>query len=408
MALRAHHACYVDESKEHETTSQAEEEEKEADSTLLSMAKIEQTLEKKIKEGEYKLIETPRVRSPLWQLFSKFSKSNGSTVDGWIYCKQCKHVLKFYSSCTTNLRRHTCWKNNFLHREKSSKSWCQIGGGSKQRRKGQVFSQNYEVQNFHKTVVEKIENGLYKLHKNQEESGNPLWNKFAFVFQDNQTILNGWVYCCQCGSMVKYLSCEDVKNLRQHKCKNAQDSSEEREDSETQNSDTDLRNETEGQIVRKLQEGVYKLKIMNGRLKNQQLLKVFAFVTKANGIMLGYYCCLKCSKLYKFTEKKKVMENHECFQEYLEEKRRNLEKIREARSKLPKTSSTTSNVQQPLLYVVDEVENSTEDIIDDSQIPVINAVDEEYETDYRTIEIDPYSICPNGDTSDEDEDIFYI
>lgn len=44
-------------------------------------------------------------------VFAEIKKNDGSTLEGFIYCRKCKHLLNFNGKQTSILMRHKCFVN---------------------------------------------------------------------------------------------------------------------------------------------------------------------------------------------------------------------------------------------------------------------------------------------------------
>lgn len=63
-----------------------------------------------IDNGTYKLTQK-RGKSAVWSVFTEIKWSDGSTLEGFVYCRKCKHLLKFNGKQKSNLMRHKCFAN---------------------------------------------------------------------------------------------------------------------------------------------------------------------------------------------------------------------------------------------------------------------------------------------------------
>lgn len=58
--------------------------------------------------GAYSLSPQRKGKSFIWNILSKILKEDGSTVEGFVYCRSCRKVLKYCRNQTSNLNRHKC------------------------------------------------------------------------------------------------------------------------------------------------------------------------------------------------------------------------------------------------------------------------------------------------------------
>lgn len=62
----------------------------------------------KIQSGVYTLSQKRKGRSHIWNVLAEIQKEDGNFLDGLVYCRVCKQLLKYSASQTSNLNRHKC------------------------------------------------------------------------------------------------------------------------------------------------------------------------------------------------------------------------------------------------------------------------------------------------------------
>lgn len=80
---------------------------------------IEEYVERKLKSGTYKLMDNERGTSAMWSIFARIGEENGSVLDGFIYCRQCKGLIKYSRKIKSQAYRHKCYAE-----QKKNKAIC--------------------------------------------------------------------------------------------------------------------------------------------------------------------------------------------------------------------------------------------------------------------------------------------
>nr|AAD03082.1 putative transposase [Bactrocera tryoni] len=75
------------------------------------MAEKEDSIGCKIANGSYSLSGKRKGRSFVWNILSEILKPDGTLLEGFVYCRTCLKVLKYYNGQTSNLIRHPCCRN---------------------------------------------------------------------------------------------------------------------------------------------------------------------------------------------------------------------------------------------------------------------------------------------------------
>lgn len=238
------HACFTEEFSNGDYYEDSDNEENQAANTIQidrdtnrsRKRLLSDEIEHKILEGEYSLIKKTNARSQVWSLFSWFSDKTGTIVNDWVYCKQCKHVIKNNPSCTSNLLRHRCflkWKSEQSSRKTLMEIEIDANEQPDQNKNEEISieqerpiaieektSLDFGMKLIRKSIEENIQSGFYKLKSNQESS-NSIWTKFDLISRDDDSVVKEMVCCRKCKKVFNYREKVNNLNLRRHKCLNA-------------------------------------------------------------------------------------------------------------------------------------------------------------------------------------------
>lgn len=64
-------------------------------------------IKNKIKNGIYKLLDTPPDKNPLWKVFTKISDGHGDPITRWVCCRHCKNIID--GNVLRSLSKHPCF-----------------------------------------------------------------------------------------------------------------------------------------------------------------------------------------------------------------------------------------------------------------------------------------------------------
>ncbi|XP_075148495.1 uncharacterized protein LOC142222321 [Haematobia irritans] len=152
----------------------------------------------KIENGIYKLGARPG-SSIIWKILKTICTENNETLPDYVFCIICRNV--YLSHYMPELLKHNCClelkrkilKGNFLN--KADKDMDNI-------RKEDTYE-----------LAEKIKKGIYTL--SIYDGHNRIWRNIKSIVREDKTIVDDYVFCCECH---KVYSSKSQLDLVRHKC----------------------------------------------------------------------------------------------------------------------------------------------------------------------------------------------
>lgn len=281
-------------------------------------------VEEKIKSGVYKLTTNRGRHSPIWKMYAVIEKEDGSLVDGLVYCRKCKKLLKFDGKRSSNLNRHNCFYKSSLRESDSDR----------EEFKNIAFA-SLSDKELHNDIANKLKSGEYTtVHRPKGKS--QIWCVFERICRRSDgSIVEGLVHCGACKKLYKYDG-SLTSNLCRHKCVlewkqqeattpkksrldedyglslsstlteestcSSHNMSMEREEEKEDGGGTNFSFEMDliqKNIESKIQSGIYKL--TDSQMTTSPIWSAFGFITKDDGSILeGLVCCRQCKIVLKY------------------------------------------------------------------------------------------------------------
>ncbi|XP_065366938.1 uncharacterized protein LOC135959794 [Calliphora vicina] len=66
-------------------------------------------IEEKINSGVYQLVQKRNRKSAIWSIFAEILKDDETILEGFVCCRNCKHILRYNGQQSSNLNRHKCF-----------------------------------------------------------------------------------------------------------------------------------------------------------------------------------------------------------------------------------------------------------------------------------------------------------
>lgn len=156
---------------------------------------IKNDIANKINSGVYKLTMKENSRSPLWSLYATITEANnGSLVEGYVCCTNCKAICNFLKFRFAALYNHECYKS--LGISKHNKDFSENTMQDFADRNITLAEQSFETGGGEITLKEgeKVECKI---------PTSPVWKSFALSLDDEGQNVEAVINCIECKEIIE-------------------------------------------------------------------------------------------------------------------------------------------------------------------------------------------------------------
>ncbi|XP_073844862.1 uncharacterized protein [Musca autumnalis] len=249
----------------------------------------------KIEEGDYTLVDQPKGKSIIWRILSRILKPDGTTVEGYVWCKKCNKILRLDRNQTSNLIRHKC-----CHRLRLSLN----SNKSKSNRNEKFETDNEEDEVEFRESRRSSSLRESKMCHKRKQSKHTFLLKSPSRSENSEPIA---IYAKEPIKSEKIPEDSPTKELM-----NSEKMSEDSPTNELKESEK-MSEDSPAFIAEKIEKGDY---ILTSRPGKSIIWRILLKILKADGTAVeGYVCCKKCKKILRHARKQTSnLVRHTCCQ----------------------------------------------------------------------------------------------